>query len=134
MNRVKIPRGKVPKATKFNEWVNKVVTAIETLFNISTSGEIIASVQLGKGIHLHVPPVPIAIVKTTSTITARSGATPGQGTATVQMFGLTDFRDDPAFTNMTVHNYSSSATLTPSGKYGVAVKLWGVLWLVVVEC
>lgn len=134
MNRAKIPRGKVPGANRFNEWTNKFISAIEALTNVSATGNCQASFNVTKGFHIHVPPFPIAIVKTTSTITARSGATPGQGTATVQMFGLTDFRDDPAFTNMTVHNYSSSATLTPSGKYGVAVKLWGVLWLVVVEC
>lgn len=123
----------IPGADRFNRWVDQIIGAIENLHNISASG--ILSATIGpNGIHLHVPEFPIAIVKTTGTISARVGATPGTGTVTFQMFNLTSFVDDSARTNLTVYNYSSNATLTTSGKYGVCIKIWGVWFLIVVEC
>lgn len=119
--------------SQFDQWVETVLTAVENLSSIQTEGPITATVSAA-GILLKVPAFPVQIVKTTSTITARSGSTAGTGTVTFQMFNGTTFVNDAARTNVKVYNWSSGTPATPSGKYGVAIKLWGYWFLVSVEC
>jgi len=73
--------------------------------------------------------VGIAIVKTTSTITARSSTTPGTGSAT-----LVTWNGTALGTGATITLRHISATSAASGKYGFAVLLFGIYWLVSVEC
>lgn len=71
----------------------------------------------------------IALIHTTGTITARSGVTPGTGQAKLVNWNGTALSDGAT---ITLRNLSGTAGVT--GKYGMAVKLFGVWWLVVLEC
>jgi hypothetical protein len=69
------------------------------------------------------------IVKTTSSITARSGTTPGSGSAQF-VTGTTSSLSTGA--TITVYNVSGGALST--GKYGFAVQIDGIWWIRPVEC
>jgi len=71
----------------------------------------------------------LAIIKTTSSITARSSTTPGTGSAT-----LVTWNGTALGTGATITLRHISATSAASGKYGFAVMLFGLYWLVSVEC
>lgn len=75
--------------------------------------------------------ISLEVVKTkTGGLTARSGTTPGTGTVTVQGWtgsAFTDLGDE------TCRNLSATA-FTTAGKYGFAVRLWGTLFLISLEC
>jgi hypothetical protein len=69
------------------------------------------------------------IIKTTSTITARSGTTPGSGSAVLVKLVGTTLTNGPT---ITVKNVSGGALAT--GKYGFAVVIGGVYWVRPIEC
>lgn len=72
-----------------------------------------------------------AIVKTSSTITARSSGVPGTGTAKLQTWNGTTLADG---TEIPISNISGKVGGISSGKYGFAVELWWLWWIVVTEC
>ncbi len=71
----------------------------------------------------------LAIIKTTGTITARSGTTPGTGNAVLVTWNGTALGTGAAITLKNV-----SATAGSTGKYGFAVSLFGLYWMVSLEC
>jgi len=73
--------------------------------------------------------VGVAIVKTTGTITARSGTTPGTGNAVLVTWNGSALGTGAAITLKNV-----SATAGSTGKYGFAVSLFGLYWMVSLEC
>ncbi|MGE4196034.1 MAG: hypothetical protein AB7G11_02775 [Phycisphaerales bacterium] len=72
-----------------------------------------------------------AVIKTNGTITARSGTTPGTGSAYIQTWSGTVLANG---NSVTVRNVSGKAGGIGSGLYGFAVKLFGIWWVVSVEC
>lgn len=69
------------------------------------------------------------IVKTSGTITARSGTTPGSGSAKLQALTSGSFADDGD-----IEVFNVAAIGWASGKYGVATQISSVWYLVSLEC
>lgn len=90
-----------------------------------TVNELPGGVQLLAG----VGGMTVALVHTTSSITARSGTTPGTGSAKVVNWNGTALSDG---STITLRNVSGTAGAT--GKYGLAVQLSNVWWLLTLEC
>lgn len=74
----------------------------------------------------------LVLVKTTTTITARSGSTPGTGDGVLVSFDGTDLVDGAA--TITLRNLSAKTGGLASGKYGYALPIRGEYWVVSVEC
>lgn len=74
------------------------------------------------------------IAVTTSTITARSGGTPGSGTVKLQSWNGTALADLPGPISKTVYNISASTNTIASGKYCIVLKIAGAYWLITAEC
>lgn len=66
------------------------------------------------------------------TITARSGATPGTGSATIQTWNGTVLAS--LGIDLPVLNWNSAAGGITTGKYCVLLKIYGVYWVVAAEC
>ncbi len=79
----------------------------------------------------------VYIVLTDGTISARVGTTPGTGTAIIQTFNGTILANlQKSGTNVTTKVYSISSTTggIPTGVYGIALLIFGVYWLITVDC
>lgn len=70
----------------------------------------------------------MSIVKTTSSVTARSSTTPGTGPAVLVNGTTTTLTNGSAITV-----YNIAGAIIPSGKYGFAVRI-GLWWMVAWEC
>ena len=73
------------------------------------------------------------IAITTSTISYRSGSTPGSGTAALQSWNGSIFQVLPNGT-VTVFNISSNPTGIPNGKYCILLRIFGSWWIITAEC
>jgi len=71
---------------------------------------------------------------TTSTITARSGGTPGSGSIKIQTWNGTSLADLGGPVTFTVYNWNSASGGVASGKYCVILKIAGSYWLLAAEC
>jgi hypothetical protein len=71
----------------------------------------------------------VVLIKTSSTITARSSTTPGSGSA-VLVTGTTSTLSTGA--TITLRNWAGTSIAT--AKYGTAVLIGGVYWVVSIEC
>lgn len=71
----------------------------------------------------------LAIIKTAGTVSARSGTTPGNGDATLVTWNGTSLGTGQAIGLRNIYGSAGS-----SGKYGFAVMLFGLYWLVNLEC
>jgi hypothetical protein len=69
------------------------------------------------------------LIKTTGTITARSGTTPGSGSAQV-VTGTSSSLSTGA--TITLYNWAGASIAT--GKYGTAASIGGLSWVVSIEC
>jgi hypothetical protein len=76
----------------------------------------------------------VFIAVTSSTITARSGSTPGSGTATLQTWNGTVLAALSGVPDYTVYNISSSAGGIASGKYCILLRIAGAYWIITAEC
>ena len=75
------------------------------------------------------------IAVTTSTVTARSGTTPGSGQADLYGWnGTTLVPIAAGSVNFTVYNFSGTAGGIASGKYCVVQRIQGAYWIISVEC
>ncbi len=127
----------LPGAATFNSWVDGLVTTIEALCNPSSEGNCTVTSTNGR-LSIKVPGFPIGIGLTSGTITARSGATLGFGTAALQLVGIVggavSLVADAAATAQTVYNFSGTAGGVASGKYFIWIKIFGYIFIVAVEC
>jgi hypothetical protein len=123
----------ITRNRKVDKWIDVIVRAVERALSLSTSGNIVAT-QSPSGINLHVPFLGLAVIVTTSTITARSSSTPGSGTMKVVLFNGTTLIDDASATAETMYNYSSATGGVATGKYGIAIKIAGYWFLLSAEC
>jgi hypothetical protein len=123
----------ITRNRKVDKWIDMIVRAVERALSVSCSGNIVPTIS-PSGIHLHVPFLGLAVIVTTSTITARSGATPGQGTMKVVLFNGTTLIDDASATAETMYNYSSASGGVATGKYGIAIKVSTYWFLLSAEC
>ena len=71
-----------------------------------------------------------AVIKTSSSVTCRTGATPGSGSAKVQKWNGTSLSDGAG--TITVRTIAAGGHAT--GKYGYAAKLFGSWWILSLEC
>lgn len=71
-----------------------------------------------------------AVIKTSSSVTGRTGATPGSGSAKVQKWNGTSLSDGAG--TITVRTIAAGGHAT--GKYGFAAKLFGLWWILSLEC
>ena len=71
-----------------------------------------------------------AIGLTTTTISARSGTTPGSGLVAIQKFSGGTLSDSGTI----VTAYSYNGTAIGSGKYCTLTQLFGVWWIAPAEC
>ena len=74
------------------------------------------------------------IAVTTSTITARSGGTPGSGTVKIQTWNGSALADLGGPVSVTVYNISASTNTIASGKYCIIMKIAGAYFIVTAEC
>lgn len=72
---------------------------------------------------------PVVRIKTTTSVTARSGTTPGTGSA-----ALVTWNGTTLDTGVTITIRNLSATAGASGKYGFAALLDGAYWMISLEC
>lgn len=72
------------------------------------------------------------IVTTTTTITARSGSTPGSGNADLLTFNGSTLVSIGV--NVPILNFSAATGGLPSGTYGVVLKICGKYWIISAEC
>jgi hypothetical protein len=79
------------------------------------------------------PGASLSVALTTTTITARSGTTPGGGSVKLQKYDGSVLSDATG-TTVFVHNYSSAAAGIASGKYCLVAQSWGAWWVVSTEC
>lgn len=93
----------------------------------------IVTTAFGPLLRLAGPLFGVYIVVTTSTITARSGNSPGSGTAKLQTWDGSVMADIPGPINFTVYNISSSATIA-SGKYCIVLRISNAYWIITAEC
>lgn len=71
----------------------------------------------------------IALIQTSTAVTGRVGTVPGTGTGNLIGFDGTDLTTGAAITLRTI-----AAAGHASGKFGVAVRLAGIWWIVSLEC
>lgn len=85
--------------------------------------------QTSRGLVLTFGGFGLALIKTTSAVTGRSGTTPGTGTADILTWDGTAIGTAGT---ITLRNLAAGAWST--GKHGFAVKFSGAWWLVSLEC
>ncbi len=73
------------------------------------------------------------VAKTTSSITARSGDTPGTGTVSLQSYSTSDNALADMSLSRDVFNFSGGDPID-SGLYCIVIQIAGVYWLASVEC
>jgi hypothetical protein len=127
----------IPGAQVFNGWIDGIVEIIENLMSPTGSG--IAKVTATKGrVGIYVPPFPVGLGVTTSTIAARVGAVPGLGNASLYnvtfVSGIVGLFADSSRTNVVVYNFSSTTGGVGPGKFFIWMKLNDFYFIVSAEC
>lgn len=135
MKLARMVRLKTPQP-ELTDWIDAAAAAIDAARNLSHGGGPITIGQSPTGTSIGVAAFPVALAVSTSTITVRSGNTPGQGTATFKLFDVTGpvFSSDPALVNVKVYNWSSSTPAIPSGKWLFLAKINGGWFVISQEC
>jgi hypothetical protein len=76
----------------------------------------------------------VYIAVTTTTISARSGGTPGSGTVKVQTWDGSALADLAGPVTFTALNISAATGGIASGKYCIVIKIASAYWIVTAEC
>lgn len=75
----------------------------------------------------------VYIAETTTTVSARSGSTPGSGTVQLQTWNGTVLAALSGATP-TVYNWNSASGGVATGKFCIILRIAGSYWLLVAEC
>lgn len=119
--------------------INRIAGAAEWASRIKADPPLaIISTGAGPLLRLAGPLFGVYIVVTSGTITARSGTTPGSGTAIVQTWNGTVLANlqSASSTNVTIPVLSISSTTggIPTSTYCVALRIAGAYWIISVDC
>lgn len=117
-----------------NEAISGASYAVLNPAGAIASGQLVRVEEDMDGNLIAIPSVPTWLGKTTSTITARSGTTPGSGTVALQTLSGGSIVADPSGTTVTANQFSASATTIASGKYCTVAWFSGAWWVVSAEC
>lgn len=113
--------------------INQGVDAAETLDNLGASAGLgMVKTVRGRLLRLAVQALHIEIAQAPAGgVPARSGATPGSSTVTVQSFNGTSLSATPM--TVTAYNVSATAAIGASKYLGI-IKLRGYWWIFMAEC
>lgn len=124
----------------------KVITA-QSLRQVAETADFASQIRAGGGINMNATAggaiftlaklFGVYVCVASSTITARSGATLGTGTATIQTISnlaAPTLAALPGTPDLNVYNISSASGGIASGKYMVVLRITGIYVIITAEC